>query len=68
MNRYSVDHWAGDHGRGAVLADGRLVLRHWATIDRDLRLQRSTFDVEDADFPLDLGVVVCLARYHSWRY
>src|SRR6478672_4928987 len=28
MNRYQVDHWAGDHGRGAVLADssGRRVL------------------------------------------
>jgi hypothetical protein len=51
-----------------VHADGRPILRHWATIDRDLRLTASTFDVEDESVPLAFGVMLSLARYQSWRF
>jgi hypothetical protein len=51
-----------------VHADGRPILRHWATIDRDLKLSASTFDVEDASVPLAFAVMLCLARYQSWRF
>lgn len=48
--------------------DGRPLLRHWATIDKKLMLHTSTFDVEDAEFPLPEAVMLCLARWHAWRF
>ena len=49
-------------------ADGRPILRHWATIDEKLRLRTSTFDVGDLDFPLAEAVMLCLARWRAWRF
>lgn len=48
--------------------DGRPILRHWATIDKKLMLYTSTFDVEDPEFPLPEAVMLCLARWHAWRF
>lgn len=48
-------------------ADGRPILRHWASIDTANRLTASVFDVEDDAFPLPEAVVLCLARVQSWR-
>ncbi len=50
-----------------VHADGRPILRHWATIDAKLALRTSTFDVEDTEFPLAEAVALCLARWRAWR-
>ena len=50
-----------------VHADGRPIVRHWATIDADRRLVRSVFDIEDAAFPLGEAVIICLARFACWR-
>ncbi len=51
-----------------VHADGRPILRHWATVDAGLRLRTSTFDVEDAAFPLAEAIMLCLARWRAWRF
>jgi len=47
--------------------DGRIVVRHWATIDEHRRLVGSVFDVEDEAFPLREAVILCLARVYSWQ-
>jgi hypothetical protein len=51
-----------------VHPDGRRIVRHWATIDDKLALAASTFDVDDGSFPLGLAAMLCLARYHAWRF
>ncbi|MFI5040245.1 MAG: hypothetical protein ACHQNA_00095 [Acidimicrobiales bacterium] len=60
----------GDPAQGVwdlVHIDGRTVLRHWATIDKDRRLKASTFDIEDSEYPLGEAVMLCLARFSCWR-
>jgi hypothetical protein len=49
-----------------VHLDGRPVLRHWSSIDRDNHLVGSVFDVTDTAFPLPEAVILCLARFLSW--
>ncbi len=51
-----------------VHADGTPILRHWATIGRDARLEQSAFDVEDGAFPLAEAVMIAMARFAAWRY
>ena len=50
-----------------VHPDGRGILRHWAAIDKERHLVRSTFDVEDDEYPLAEAVMLCLARFACWR-
>ncbi len=67
---HDVDNGYGDRREGVFdleFADGRPILRHWATIDRQYRLRWSTFDVEETEFPLAEAVVLCLARFLAWR-
>jgi hypothetical protein len=66
----TFDNGYGDRREGVVdlvHADGRPILRHWATIDAKYRLRTSTFDIEDDGFPLAEAVVLCLARHLAWR-
>ena len=51
-----------------VRPDGALILRHWAAIDAQMLLAASTFDVADDAYPLAEAVMLCLARYLSWRF
>jgi hypothetical protein len=48
-------------------ADGRPILRHWATIDERFQLTASVFDVVDEGYPLPEAVILCLARVISWQ-
>ena len=66
----AYDNGCADRREGVfdlLHADGRPILRHWATIDSKLAMGTSTFDVEDADFPLAEAIAVCLARWWAWR-